>query len=87
MLYTLAMFILEPLKWIDQYEWRKLHPIEIQANFVLWKSVGQRMGITDIPETLPELQDWVKQFELERMGYTEKGRQIADATIVSVPVW
>ena len=27
-LYTLSLFILEPIKWINKYEWRKLDPLE-----------------------------------------------------------
>lgn len=27
-LYTLSLFIAEPIKWINKYEWRKLDPIE-----------------------------------------------------------
>jgi len=31
MLYTLALFVLEPISWIKQYEWRELTDLEICA--------------------------------------------------------
>ena len=35
-LYTLSLFIIEPIKWINKYEWRQLEPIE--------KNVSRRLS-------------------------------------------
>lgn len=32
--------------------------LERTATFILWKEIGHRMGIKDIPETLDELEAW-----------------------------
>lgn len=84
MLYTLSVFILEPQKWMDRYEWRQMSPIEVQANFVLWKSIGQRMGITGIPDSYAGMQEWSTAYELDNMIYNEKNRRVADKTMVSL---
>jgi hypothetical protein len=31
LLYTLSLFALEPVRWIERYEWRKMTPMEICA--------------------------------------------------------
>ena len=60
MLYVLSVFILEPKKWIDKYEWRTLSGEEYQAIFIHWKGIGERMGIRDIPDTVSEFDVGVK---------------------------
>lgn len=45
MLYTLALFALEPMRWIDRYEWRQLEDFEKCAMGTFWKSMGDVMKI------------------------------------------
>ena len=45
MLYTLALFALEPIRWINRYEWRHLEDFEKCAIGTFWKSVGDAMKI------------------------------------------
>jgi len=54
-LYTLSLFVLEPIRWAREYGWRPLSPLECQAFFVFWKEIGNRMNMKDIPETLEDL--------------------------------
>ena len=49
MLYTLAMFAIEPLRWIEKFEWRQLTEIEVCAAGVFWKSIGDAMDISYEP--------------------------------------
>lgn len=81
MLYVLSVFILEPKAWIDRWEWRSLTPEEYQAMFVTWKSVGTRMGIRDIPDTLPEFEAWSNAYEERNMTYAESNAVIGNATM------
>lgn len=46
MLYTLALFALEPIRWIDRYEWRQLEDVEKCAIGTFWKSMGDVMEIS-----------------------------------------
>jgi len=31
MLYTLSLFALEPIRWVNRYEWREMTPMEVCA--------------------------------------------------------
>ncbi|KAI9799172.1 MAG: hypothetical protein M1833_004212 [Piccolia ochrophora] len=45
MLYTLGRFALEPISWIDRYEWRQLSDMERCAIGTFWKAIGDAMKI------------------------------------------
>ncbi|KAK2799544.1 hypothetical protein FQN51_006858 [Onygenales sp. PD_10] len=81
LLYTLGLFILEPIRWIDTREWRQLSTIERVAIFIYWKEIGNRMGIHGIPGTLDELKRWNTAFEAGNMGFSETNRMCAAATV------
>lgn len=80
-LFTLCLFIYEPLRLIDEHDWRKTTPLEKQARFVFWREMGARMGITDIPKTSEELQAWRRDYQKEKMVYAESNAIVGDATI------
>jgi hypothetical protein len=81
MIHTLAMFVLEPHRWIEENEWRPMTELEKVATFVYWKEIGNRMGIIGIPETLEKLMAWVESFEQVHMIYTENNRICAETTM------
>jgi hypothetical protein len=81
MLHTLAMFVLEPFRWIERWEWRPLTKMEKVAVYVYWKEIGSRMGIEYIPETLEELEDWVTEYEKENIYFSNNNKLCSDATI------
>jgi hypothetical protein len=81
MLYVLSVFVLEPKKWIDRFEWRPLSAEEYQALFSSWKSVGKRMGIQDIPDTLSAFEAWREAYEQQYMTYADSNIVIGNATI------
>ncbi|KAJ9497959.1 hypothetical protein LTR99_002965 [Exophiala xenobiotica] len=79
MLYTLSLFLNQPVEWIDRYEWRQLTDIEKCAMGVFHKAMGDGMGISFEP--LPsysigwkdglhfyrELDTWAKEYERKYM--------------------
>ncbi|KAM5479319.1 hypothetical protein McanCB56680_005641 [Microsporum canis] len=92
MLYTLAVLALEPKRWIEQYEWRKLNEMELCAFGTFWKSAGDAMGIsyeclpsyksgfTDGLHWLDELAIWVEAFESQHMVPDTNCNLVADHT-------
>ncbi|KAF2761998.1 hypothetical protein EJ05DRAFT_507597 [Pseudovirgaria hyperparasitica] len=91
MLYTLALFALEPSRWIARHEWRALTPLELCAFGVFWKSVGDAMGISYPPllasdewrdglHWLDELAAWADAYEAEYMVPAQSNRAVADHT-------
>ncbi|CCG84579.1 protein of unknown function [Taphrina deformans PYCC 5710] len=81
LLYTLSLFILEPIRWIGRYEWRPLSAREQDAQFTLWTAIGHRLGIVDIPRTLEHLRAWSEHYEETYMVFDRKNRVLADATL------
>jgi hypothetical protein len=81
LLHTLAMFVLEPIRWLNDREWRPLTEIEKVAIYVYWKEIGNRMGIKDIPDTLEELEVWAAKFEEKNVYFTKNNQMCAEATM------
>lgn len=46
MSYTLALSILEPIRWIDRFEWKKLTDLEVNALGTFWKTLGETLHIS-----------------------------------------
>ncbi|OCT54626.1 hypothetical protein CLCR_02983 [Cladophialophora carrionii] len=81
MLHTLAVNILEAIRWVDTYEWRGLTYLEKVALFVYWREIGNRMGIRDIPPTLEKLAEWTEEYQKTAMAYTDDNRVCADVSL------
>ncbi|CAE6466359.1 unnamed protein product [Rhizoctonia solani] len=79
-LYTLSLFILEPAKWVEKYEWRSFTPLERQAYFVFWSEIGRRMNIQNIPETLEDLVEWCEEYERANMLPSHTSKTVAELT-------
>ena len=79
LLYTLSLFLNQPVEWINKYEWRQLTDLEICAMGVFHKAMGDGMEISF--EKLPsystgwkdglhfynELDTWAKEYEKNYM--------------------
>jgi hypothetical protein len=81
MIFTLSEFIIEPIKFINQWGWRRLTRMEEVARFVLWREIGNRMGIQDIPDTLEQLKEWLGEFEAREMAYADSNANCANSTL------
>ncbi|RAL58605.1 hypothetical protein DID88_003965 [Monilinia fructigena] len=46
LLYTLSVFITEPVSWVKRFEWRAMNDMEVCAISTFWKSIGDAMGIS-----------------------------------------
>ncbi|KAJ5627721.1 hypothetical protein N7490_009949 [Penicillium lividum] len=93
MLYTLALFALEPIKFINKFEWRTLCDLERCAIGTFWKSVGDALGIPfdELPSGktgfkdglhwLEEVEAWSQEYEARFMVPDVKNRETADQTM------
>ncbi|KAL3464017.1 hypothetical protein BJX64DRAFT_298711 [Aspergillus heterothallicus] len=81
MIHTFALFVLEPLRWIDRFEWRPLTQVERVAVFVYWREIALRMGMRGVPGTLDELGVWAEEYERTHMYYAESNRACVEATL------
>ncbi|KAJ9615189.1 hypothetical protein H2200_001263 [Cladophialophora chaetospira] len=93
MLYTLTLFLLEPMRWTERFEWRTLSDLEKCALAVYWKSLGtvmdipydalpsSRSGWQDGLHWLEKLDAWSKVYEEEHTVPYEHNKTLALATI------
>ena len=81
LLHTLAMFVLEPMRWFEAHEWRPMTEIEKVAMFTYWREIGNRMGISNIPETLEDLETWTAEYTKKNVYFTENNKKCAEATM------
>ncbi|MFD2571958.1 oxygenase MpaB family protein [Spirosoma soli] len=86
-LFVLSTFIFYPINWVNQYGWRKLTPAEELSIFYFFRAVGERMNLTDLPDSIAELRAFTDAYEDRYFRYTESNRRIADATVSIVKGW
>ncbi|KAK9896083.1 hypothetical protein P389DRAFT_74355 [Cystobasidium minutum MCA 4210] len=81
LLFTLSLFIFEPIVFVEKYEWRPMRELEKQAQFIFWAEIGARMGITDIPKTRHELWEWKEEYAASNMVPSETNGKIGELTL------
>lgn len=93
MLYTLSLFVLEPMRWTERFEWRALSDLERCALAVYWKNLGEvmdipydvlpsaRSGWKDGLHWLEELEAWSKAYDVQNTVPDGHNRTLALATI------
>jgi hypothetical protein len=79
-LYVLSTFVFEPIRWIEQFGWRRLCERERQAMFYFWREVGRRMDIRELPATYEEFEAFNRAYERERFLYTDASHRVGKAT-------
>ncbi len=80
-LYVLSGFVAEPIRWLERYGWRPLSQGEQEALFRFWRQVGGRMGLADLPGSLPQLLTLNSRVEAELFRPAAVNRRVADATL------
>jgi len=81
MLYVLSTFVVTPLRWLDAFGWRPLHPHERIATVAHYRALGRRMGIRDMPGDEDGFAGLMDRYEAEHFAFTPGGREVADATL------
>ncbi|EZF27204.1 hypothetical protein H112_00793 [Trichophyton rubrum D6] len=93
MLYTLSLFALEPARWVDRYDWRKITDLERCAVGTFWKSIGDAMeikydklpsassGFRDGIHWLEEIDTWSREYERKCMVPDKNNHETANETV------
>lgn len=81
LLFTLSLFVFEPIDYIARFEWRPLTPLEEQARYVFWREIGARMGIKDIPKSIEDFRAWKEAYADRAMVYAPTNEQTGDVTL------
>ena len=98
MLYTLSLFALEPVQFINRYEWRQLTDMEKCAIGTFWKQIGDDMkisyhelhgndiGWSDGLEWLESIDVWSTRYEVQGMVPHPNNHTTANTT-VDILLW
>lgn len=81
MRYVLATFVVTPVRWIAEFGWRDLTPVEVESQTAYYRELGRHLGITDLPSTYDGFAVLLDAYEAEHLGYDPGGRAVADATM------
>jgi hypothetical protein len=79
--YVLATFVVTPIRWVDEYGWRRMTEVERIASANYYRALGRRMGIHGIPATWQAFARLLDAYEREHFGFDPGGRAVADATL------
>ena len=80
-LYTLALFIVEPARWMETFGYRPLTNREKYAGYLAFKSLGLAMGIKSIPESRDEFVTWYQDYRRQHMVYHPDNKKVTDGLI------
>ncbi len=86
-LFVLWTFIDFPIRWMDEFGWRRFTEHEQQAWFHYWVGIGRRMGLTDIPSTRQAFDAFVEAYEQREMVPNEASARVARATVAVMQGW
>ena len=81
MLYVLATFVVCPVRWVADYEWRPLGRNEIDGLTEYYRKLGKHMALKDIPGTYEDFEHFLDDYEREHFAYSPGSRKVADATL------
>lgn len=103
MLYTLSLFAIEPIRFVEIYEWRTLSELEKCAVGTYWKNLGDaleidfgvlpsgKVGFRDGLHFIEEITEWSHQYEAEHMKPSPENKAVADKTmdvlVYALPGW
>jgi hypothetical protein len=81
MRYVLSTFVVTPVRWLRQFGWRPMSPVEIAASVNYMRELGRRMAIKDIPFDYAGFEELLDSYEAEHFAFNGASRAVADATL------
>jgi hypothetical protein len=79
--YVLATFVVTPIRWTDEYGWRRMTEAERVASANYYRVLGRHMGIRDIPATWQAFARFLDAYEREHFGFDAGARGVAESTL------
>ncbi|WP_460955389.1 oxygenase MpaB family protein [Parasphingorhabdus pacifica] len=86
-LYTLATFVVIPVRWLELYGWRSLHEREIRAITNTMRRMGEGMHIGGIPETYAGFERLLDEYERDHFDFDPGAQRVAHATLKTMGSW
>ena len=79
--YVLATTIVGPVRWIDEFGWRALDPVELEAFALFTTRFGELMGIRGLPTTYEGYLQLLLAYERERFAFDPANTRVAEASL------
>jgi len=80
-LYTLALFMLEPVRWCENYGYRQLTNDEKEALYLEFYDLGEAMHIQDIPASYEAMEFWFHRYRKKHMAFNPTNAAVAEGLI------
>jgi hypothetical protein len=80
-LYVLSVFVVEGMDWCERVGYRRPHPKEKIAWHLYWQSIGEQMGIQNIPPTYEETVKYWRDYEQKQMKFSKDNLPLGNAAI------
>ncbi|MFD4631108.1 oxygenase MpaB family protein [Streptomyces sp. NPDC058284] len=87
MRYVLCTFVVVPKRWIDAYGWRRLSRHEREATAAYYRTLGQHLGIKEIPASYDEFEATLDGYEKAYFNWDPEARAVSDATLALMASW
>lgn len=80
-LYTLAVMVVAPVRWIRRFGWRDLTPAEIDAAVRCYRELGLGLGMSraTLPPDYAGFEKYLAEYEPGHCGYSDAGHRLAAA--------
>ena len=85
--YVLATTLVGPVRFIERYGYRPLHPHELIAMTRVTTRLGQLMGIKDLPSTYEDYARLLDEYEAEHFAFAPANKRVAEDSIKIVADW
>ncbi len=79
--YVLCTFVVTPIRWLDDFGWRRLTESERIAAAEYYRDLGRRMGIRGIPATWQQFARTMDDHERAHFARDPGARAVAEATL------
>ncbi|NVB42522.1 DUF2236 domain-containing protein [Pseudenhygromyxa sp. WMMC2535] len=80
-IYTLSVFTIDVDEWLARWGWRAMRANERAALYELYRRLGERMQIRDLPATFAEMLAWRRAYEARAQRYDPANEAVADGLL------
>lgn len=80
-LYTLALFMVEPVRWCETFGYRRLSDSEKQALYLEFRDLGEAMNIQQIPPDFYAVKRWYEHYRRKHMAFDPANRAVTEGLI------
>lgn len=80
-LYTLALFMVEPVRWSEKFAYRRLTEDEKQALYREFCDLGKAMNIRDLPHSFDAMVCWYRNYRQQHLQFDPANKAVTDGLI------